>query len=74
MTSHDETQDQPMMDGATEASASDKQQGKKDQMESDAVRNGALEDSALEDAALEDSVRSVRAVGEDRTAESADGE
>ena len=34
----------------------------------------AARDSALEDSALEDSVRSVRAVGEDRTAESADAE
>ena len=69
MTSHDETQDEPMMDGATDASADAKRQGKHDQMAADATR-----DSALEDSALEDSVRSVRAVGEDRTAESADGE
>ncbi|MEH6780454.1 MAG: hypothetical protein V7618_02695 [Rhodoglobus sp.] len=68
MTSHDETQDEPMMDGATDASAGAKRQGKNDQIEADAAR-----DSALEDSAVEDSVRSVRAVGEDRTAESADG-
>ncbi|MGJ8721719.1 MAG: hypothetical protein ACSHW9_07700 [Salinibacterium amurskyense] len=79
MTSHDKTQDEPMMDGATDATESEKQQGKKEQVEADAVRNGAPEDGVpddgtLEDAALEDSVRSVRAVGEDRTAESADNE
>lgn len=51
------------MDGATDASAGAKRQGKNDQIEADAAR----------DSALEDSVRSVRAVGEDRTAESADG-
>ena len=46
------------MDGATEASAAAKHEGKEEQAAADATR----------DSALEDSVRSVRALGEDRTA------
>jgi hypothetical protein len=57
MTTHDKTQDEPIMDGATEASEEEKQAGRRDHAEADATRDGGLDDD----------LRSIRAVGEDGT-------
>jgi hypothetical protein len=62
MTSDDETQDEPMMDGATDATAREEWDGKKAQNDADAARAGALDDN----------LRSIRAVGENRDSESVD--
>ncbi|MDQ1123262.1 hypothetical protein [Microbacterium trichothecenolyticum] len=62
MTDREETQDAPVMDGATDAGAEEKKQGAQDQREADAVVHD--DDAAEED--LEDDLRSIRAYGEDR--------
>ncbi|WP_341953092.1 hypothetical protein [Salinibacterium sp. TMP30] len=64
MTSHDKTQDEPMMDGATDAAAREKLKGKNEQDNADATLGSALDDS----------LRSIHEVGENRAAESVDGE
>lgn len=64
MTSQKKTQDEPIMDGATEATAREKLDGKTEQNEADAAAGSALDDD----------LRSIRAVGENRAAESVDGE
>lgn len=64
MASDKTTQDEPIMDGATEATVQEKVDGERDQADADAKR----------DAALEDNVRSVRAAGENRTGDDSEDE
>ncbi|MDF2664191.1 MAG: hypothetical protein K0R81_41 [Microbacterium sp.] len=52
MTDREETQDAPVMDGATEAAPEEKKAGAQEQRSADA--------------AVEDDLRSIRAYGEDR--------
>ncbi|BAJ73832.1 hypothetical protein MTES_0868 [Microbacterium testaceum StLB037] len=52
MTDREETQDAPVMDGATEAAPQEKKAGAQEQRSADA--------------AVEDDLRSIRAYGEDR--------
>ncbi|WP_078714558.1 hypothetical protein [Agreia bicolorata] len=54
MSSHDKTQDAPIMDGANEASDEEKQAGRQDQIRADAARDGGLDDD----------LRSIRVVDE----------
>lgn len=61
MTDREETQDAPVMDGATEAAPEEKKAGAREQRAADAAVN---DDTADED--LKDDVRSIRAYGEDR--------
>lgn len=60
MTDREETQDAPVMDGATEAAPEEKKAGARQQRAADA----AVNDAADED--LKDDVRSIQAYGEDR--------
>jgi len=62
MTDRDETQDAPVMDGATEAGAEEKKAGAEQQKQADA----AVADDDLPSEDLHDDLRSIRAYGEDR--------
>lgn len=61
MTDREETQDAPVMDGATEAAPEEKKAGAHQQRAADAA---VSDDAADED--LKDDVRSIKAYGEDR--------
>ncbi|MFG6280854.1 hypothetical protein [Microbacterium sp. 5K110] len=61
MDDRDETQDGPVMDGATEAAPAEKKAGAQEQRAADA----AVSDDAAEEE-LQDDVRSIWAYGEDR--------
>ncbi|MCG7416255.1 MULTISPECIES: hypothetical protein [Microbacterium] len=61
MDDRDETQDAPIMDGATEAAPEEKKAGAKEQRAADAAVGNAAADEDLHD-----DVRSIRAYGEDR--------
>ncbi|KQM59666.1 hypothetical protein ASF79_10555 [Agreia sp. Leaf335] len=54
MSSHDKTQDAPIMDGANEATEEEKQAGREDQIKADNARDGGLDDD----------LRSIRVVDE----------
>ncbi|MGV8885696.1 MAG: hypothetical protein ACOH1T_08955 [Microbacteriaceae bacterium] len=64
MTSHENTQDEPIMDGATDADEQEKAKGRDEHAKADAQRNDDLADS----------LRSVRATGENLTGDGADSE
>lgn len=61
MTDREETQDAPVMDGATDAGVEEKKQGEQEQRAADAQVNN---DVSNED--LKDDLRSIRGYGEDR--------
>lgn len=61
MDDREETQDGPVMHGATEAAPAEKKAGAQEQRAADA----AVSDDAAEEE-LQDDVRSIRAYGEDR--------
>ncbi|OZD31263.1 hypothetical protein CH252_40035 [Rhodococcus sp. 06-1477-1B] len=63
MTDREETQDAPVMDGATDAGVEEKKAGAREQRAADAAVHGDGE-PAQED--LEDDLRSIRGYGEDR--------
>lgn len=54
MSSHDKTQDAPIMDGANEATEEEKRAGREDQIKADNARDGGLDDD----------LRSIRVVDE----------
>ncbi|MDF2047490.1 MULTISPECIES: hypothetical protein [Microbacterium] len=62
MTDREETQDAPVMDGATDAAPEEKKAGAQEQRSADA----AVEDDDLPNEDLQDDLRSIRAYGEDR--------
>ncbi|WP_295838127.1 hypothetical protein [uncultured Microbacterium sp.] len=62
MTEREETQDAPVMDGATDAGVEEKKDGAREQRAADAAV--ADDDLAQED--LKDDLRSIRGYGEDR--------
>ncbi|MDT0116038.1 hypothetical protein Q9R20_03460 [Microbacterium sp. PRF11] len=62
MTEREETQDAPVMDGATDAGVEEKKDGAREQLAADAAV--ADDDLAQED--LKDDLRSIRGYGEDR--------
>ncbi|MDU0366325.1 hypothetical protein AB0O16_00775 [Microbacterium sp. NPDC089180] len=71
MTDREETQDAPVMDGATDAGVEEKKDGAEEQQAADAaVQDGAPQndivpgDASKED--LKDDLRSIRGYGEDR--------
>ncbi|KEP76411.1 hypothetical protein SAMN04487848_1023 [Microbacterium sp. ru370.1] len=71
MTDREETQDAPVMDGATEAGVDEKKDGAEEQQAADAaVQDDASQndivpgDASKED--LKDDLRSIRGYGEDR--------
>lgn len=71
MTDREETQDAPIMDGATEAGVDEKKDGAEEQQAADAaVQDDASQndivpgDASKED--LKDDLRSIRGYGEDR--------
>jgi hypothetical protein len=57
MTDNKNTQDAPIMDGATEATEEEKEAGRRDHAQADNAR----------DAGLDDDLRSIRAVDEGKT-------
>ncbi|PVE77027.1 hypothetical protein [Microbacterium testaceum] len=61
MTEREETQDAPVMDGATDAGVDEKKDGAREQRAADA----AVEDDAAQED-LQDDLRSIRGYGEDR--------
>ncbi|MFJ4037395.1 hypothetical protein ACIPVB_04875 [Microbacterium sp. NPDC090007] len=61
MTEREETQDAPVMDGATDAGVEEKKEGAQQQRAADA----AVESDAAEED-LKDDLRSIRGYGEDR--------
>lgn len=61
MTDREETQDAPVMDGATDAGVEEKKAGARQQRAADAA---VEDDAAKED--LQDDLRSIRGYGEDR--------
>ncbi|WP_295781346.1 hypothetical protein [uncultured Microbacterium sp.] len=61
MTDREETQDAPVMDGATDAGVEEKKDGARQQRAADAA---VEDDAAKED--LQDDLRSIRGYGEDR--------
>ena len=62
MTDREETQDAPVMDGATDAGVEEKKDGAREQRAADAaVQN---DDPAQQD--LKDDLRSIKGYGEDR--------
>jgi len=62
MTDREETQDAPVMDGATDAGVEEKKDGAREQRAADAaVQN---DDPAQQD--LQDDLRSIKGYGEDR--------
>ncbi|MFN3948335.1 hypothetical protein [Microbacterium sp.] len=76
MTDREETQDAPVMDGATDAGVEEKKDGARDQRAADvavhgeAATDGGEHDDAATDGAvqedLQDDLRSIRGYGEDR--------
>lgn len=67
MTDREETQDAPVMDGATDAGVEEKQQGAQEQRAADAdVADDGVADDDVADEDLKDDLRSIRAYGEDR--------
>ncbi len=62
MTEREETQDAPVMDGATDAGVEEKKDGAREQQAADA----AVADDDLAQEHLEDDLRSIRGYGEDR--------
>lgn len=62
MTDREETQDAPVMDGATDAGVEEKKQGEQEQRAADAHVND--DDVSKDD--LKDDLRSIQAYGEDR--------
>jgi hypothetical protein len=62
MTDREETQDAPVMDGATDAAPEEKKAGAQEQRSADA----AVGDDDLPSEDLQDDLRSIRAYGEDR--------
>lgn len=62
MTDREETQDAPVMDGATDAAPEEKKAGAQEQRSADA----AVENDDLPSEDLQDDLRSIRAYGEDR--------
>lgn len=62
MTDREETQDAPVMDGATDASIEEKKDGAREQRAADA----AVQDDAPAQQDLEDDIRSIKGYGEDR--------
>ena len=62
MPEREETQDAPVMDGATDAGVEEKKDGAREQLAADAAV--ADDDLAQED--LKDDLRSIRGYGEDR--------
>jgi len=64
MTDREETQDAPVMDGATDAAPEEKKAGAQEQRSADAAVADDEDDLPSED--LEDDLRSIRAYGEDR--------
>lgn len=63
MTDREETQDAPVMDGATDAGADEKKSGAQEQRQADAA---VSDDDPLPQDDLQDDLRSIRAYGEDR--------
>ncbi|MDZ5145807.1 MULTISPECIES: hypothetical protein [Microbacterium] len=63
MTEREETQDAPVMDGATDAGAAEKKEGAQQQRAADAAVH---EDDDPAQHELEDDIRSIRGYGEDR--------
>jgi hypothetical protein len=67
MTEREETQDAPIMDGATDAAPEEKKEGAAQQRQADAALaddDDAADDLPRED--LHDDLRSIKAYGEDR--------
>ncbi len=66
MTEREETQDAPIMDGATDAAPEEKKEGAAQQRQADAAvaDDDAADDLPGED--LQDDLRSIKAYGEDR--------
>ncbi|MDQ1082986.1 MULTISPECIES: hypothetical protein [Microbacterium] len=62
MTDREETQDAPVMDGATDAGVEEKKDGAQQQRAADA----AVVDDDLPSEDLKDDLRSIRGYGEDR--------
>lgn len=62
MTDREETQDAPVMDGATDAGVEEKKDGAREQRAADA----AVADDDLPTEDLKDDLRSIRGYGEDR--------
>jgi len=62
MTDREETQDAPVMDGATDAGVEDKKAGAQQQRAADAAVH---EDDDPAQRELEDDIRSIRGYGED---------
>ncbi len=62
MTDREETQDAPVMDGATDADVEEKKDGAREQRAADA----AVADEGLPTEDLKDDLRSIRGYGEDR--------
>ncbi|MDR6690161.1 hypothetical protein J2X55_001060 [Microbacterium sp. 1154] len=61
MTDREETQDAPVMDGATDAGVEEKKEGAQQQRAAD---DAVHEDPAQQE--LKDDIRSIRGYGEDR--------
>ncbi|MCD2168895.1 hypothetical protein LPW41_04200 [Microbacterium sp. JC 701] len=62
MTDREETQDAPVMDGATDAGVEEKKDGAREQRAADAAVQD--DDPAQQD--LQDDLRSIKGYGEDR--------
>ncbi|MDF2990773.1 MAG: hypothetical protein K0S37_1287 [Microbacterium sp.] len=62
MTDREETQDAPVMDGATDAAPAEKNAGAQEQRSADAAVD---DDDDLPREDLQDDLRSIRAYGED---------
>ncbi|KSU55912.1 hypothetical protein M3672_01435 [Microbacterium enclense] len=62
MTDREETQDAPVMDGATDAGVEEKKDGAREQQAADA----AVSEDDLPTEDLKDDLRSIRGYGEDR--------
>ncbi|MCJ1706397.1 hypothetical protein [Microbacterium sp. VKM Ac-2923] len=62
MTDREETQDAPVMDGATDAGVEEKKDGAREQRAADA----AVADEGLPTEDLKGDLRSIRGYGEDR--------
>lgn len=63
MTDREETQDAPVMDGATDAGAEEKKDGAAQQRRADAA---VADDDDLASEDIQDDLRSIKAYGEDR--------
>lgn len=63
MTDREETQDAPIMDGATDAGAEEKKEGAAQQRQADAA---VANDDDLASEELQDEMRSIKGYGEDR--------